>query len=473
MTTLTHDEIVHFLALIFNLQPEDFMLIVPVCNETKNEVIVKLTPTTQYCPHCGSNNITVKDYNNRKICHQMIAGSNTAMIYSSRRYKCKSCGKTFTEVNPFSHARSRISLKTIDLIMKDLENPTETFSNVARRYHVSTTTVQRIFDEHFAPPTPHLTRHVCIDENYAYHSNDVDSNYICVLMDYDSKKIIDILPSRRLDYLSNYFRNIPKSERENVKLLCSDMFDAYRTLSNKYLNNCCHVVDHFHVVKDFYDRFDRVRISVMNQLRARDTKSDEYYLIKHFNWMLKRDDERFYDPSLPKKFNRRMNRYLNLFDIYQLLLDIHPLLTEGVNLRDELKSFFENTTSKNAKEEFSKLVKCFSESNEPEFKKFASTLIKWKWSIINYFINIGDNTNVKHISNGLLENRNKIIKEIKYNANGYRNFERFRARIFYSLNKNYDHYLINPDKEKQEYNKQRLKNNYQRHLKKIENKKPN
>ena len=173
MTTLTHDEIVHFLALIFNLQPEDFMLIVPVCNETKNEVIVKLTPTTQYCPHCRSNNITVKDYNNRKISHQMIAGSNTTLTYSSRRYKCKSCGKTFTEVNPFSHSRSRISLKTIDLIMKDLENTTETFSNVARRYHISTTTVQRIFDEHFSPPTPHLTRHVCIDENYAYHSNEV------------------------------------------------------------------------------------------------------------------------------------------------------------------------------------------------------------------------------------------------------------------------------------------------------------
>lgn len=261
---------------------------------------------------------------------------------------------------------------------------------------------------------------------------------------------------------------IPVSKVGCTNHACSQVNSVDYVVPEFVIGHCA-----FHVVKDCYDRFDWVRISVMNQLRSKDAKSDEYYLIKHFNWMLKRDDERFYDPSLPKKFNRRMNRYLNLFDIYQLLLDIHRLLTEGVNLRDELKSFFENTTSKNAKEEFSKLVKCFSESDEPEFKKFASTLIKWKWSIINYFINLGDNINVKHISNGLLENRNKIIKEIKYNANGYRNFERFRARIFYSLNKNDDHYLINPDKEKQEYNKQRLKNNYQRYLKKIENKKPN
>ena len=45
---------------------------------------------------------------------------------------------------------------------------------------------------------------------------------------------------------------------------------------------------------------------------------------------------------------------------------------------------------------------------------------------------------MRHISNGLIENRNKIIKEIKYSANGYKNFERFRARILYSINNTID-----------------------------------
>ena len=49
----------------------------------------------------------------------------------------------------------------------------------------------------------------------------------------------------------------------------------------------------------------------------------------------------------------------------------------------------------------------------------------------------------KHISNAIIENRNKVIKAIKHNANGYTNWERFRKRVLYVLRPN-ENYRLNP-----------------------------
>lgn len=47
------------------------------------------------------------------------------------------------------------------------------------------------------------------------------------------------------------------------------------------------------------------------------------------------------------------------------------------------------------------------------------------------------------VTNAIIENRNAIIKCIKKNANGYTNWERFRNRLMYVLDKDAT-YTLNP-----------------------------
>ena len=54
--------------------------------------------------------------------------------------------------------------------------------------------------------------------------------YACLLLNYQTGEIVDVLPSRRLDYLQSYFNKIPNEEKENVKFLISDMYDGYKHL---------------------------------------------------------------------------------------------------------------------------------------------------------------------------------------------------------------------------------------------------
>ncbi|RHT00295.1 hypothetical protein DW895_02530 [Firmicutes bacterium AM41-11] len=63
--------------------------------------------------------------------------------------------------------------------------------------------------------------------------------------------------------------------------------------------------------------------------------------------------------------------------------------------------------------------------------KLKNTLIKWSQEIVNSFTFI----NGRRITNGIMESRNGVTNEIKKNANGYKNFPRFRNRCLYCMNK--------------------------------------
>lgn len=82
------------------------------------------------------------------------------------------------------------------------------------------TTVINIFDQHVRMSRRPLPSCLAMDEVYAFQS--YNSQYVCVLMDYLDKKIIDVLPSRHKDTLMNYFMLIPLEEHEKVKfcLIC-------------------------------------------------------------------------------------------------------------------------------------------------------------------------------------------------------------------------------------------------------------
>ena len=86
-----------------------------------------------------------------------------------------------------------------------------------------------------------------------------------------------------------------------------------------------------------------------------------------------------------------------------------------------------------------------SEKNLEEFQVFGKLLNHWKTEIKNSFITVDtlikdkkDNLILvkKRLSNGPMEGCNSRIKCIIKNANGYKNFDRFRKRIFFSINKN-------------------------------------
>ena len=468
----------HFICTLFNLDPMDVLQLQCLRDTSDGNTSINLTlkPTSPPCPHCGEPSPLIKDYYVRKINHAVLSDSHTVLYLRDRRYMCRHCHKTYFAQNPLTESFFRHSLLTTQLVLQDLKDPNMTMSSIARRYHLSSTTIANIFDAHVDIGRKTLPHFLCIDEVYAFRSK--KSNYVCVLLDYKNKKPIDILSSRTYDDLSRFFSSIPREEREKVSVFSTDMWGAYRSIAKRYLPNACIIVDHFHIIQECHKRLDRIRLNIQKTFPK---NSQEYYLLKKFNWVLFKNDSSLFDENREKRYNKKMKRYLNYHDIKCLLQDSHPELEMAINLKDALCIYYDSIkiievdddpnyregvpqlklkadgeatkrsrkhhddakkrnsrrvlSHEEAEKELVQLITRFRECPLVEFSSFATTMNNWKEEIVNS-LQIYTELDRKRMSNALIENRNKIIKNVKRTANGYGNWRRFRNRLMYTLDPN-------------------------------------
>lgn len=470
------DETKLFVAQLFGLEDQDIETISYFKDGNDGVVEVRLTDNHPCCKHCKHEHLVIKEYRSKKITHSALTDRKLTLWYHARRYYCKKCHTTFYEPNPFVFKNMKISIKTVFNILDDLKNPNETFKSVGDRYHVSPTSVASIFDSHVSIPRKQLPERINIDEVYAFKSQDINSRYVCVILDNETHKPIDILPSKRLDYLLNYFREIPIEERKNVQLVCSDMYEGFRTMSRSTLPNSMHVVDRFHMRQDLNKRLNAVRIRIMNHYKY-NRQSDEYYLLKKFSWMVLKNEETdeeirkkletdqtpLFDPNRKKHMNRHFKRFLNYYEIREMIWKIDPALKEICDFRDEYVDFYESSTYETAPERLNELIRKFRNSNIREMREYADCLSKWRTEIINSFLVVGREYRVdkstgqvaaqdKHLNNAILERINSTIKIVKKTSYGYKNWTRFRNRVMYVLDEDASYFLnpIEPEKKEDE-----------------------
>ena len=128
-----------------------------------------------------------------------------------------------------------------------------------------------------------------------------------------------------------------------------------------------------------------------------------------------------------KDFTRKRKHLFGstLFNV--LLLESGSLKDEmfklfGYKLDTPTASSFVQARSKIRPDAFRTLFNMFNERTGTEYKVEAD---KGQVVVCN-----------KKVNNAIIENRNKIIKCIKNNANGYTNWSRFRNRVMYVLDPN-------------------------------------
>lgn len=143
-----------------------------------------------------------------------------------------------SDLKNLSPSNKKISYATIINVMEMLKSPRCTFIDAAKANGISSSSVVRIFDKH-----THIVRDVfpevlCMDEVYT-RNNDFDAKYSCIFYDFNKQTLIDVVPSRRKNYLHYYLSSIPKQERDNVKYVCIDMYLPYKQIIKIYFKKSC------------------------------------------------------------------------------------------------------------------------------------------------------------------------------------------------------------------------------------------
>ena len=423
-----------FITDFLNIKPSELS---KISTSTQSDgsifVKIKLVQKVTSCPFCH-NYIKVHDYYDRKLTHSTFSNKKCTIIYSQRRYRCPQCELTFREGNPFIDSSEHITYKTKFNILKELKYPEATYTSVAKRYNVSANKVIRIFEKHVDIPRKKLPAILSIDEHY-FPASDYKAKYCCLLMDFSTGIMLDVLPDRKKSYLVNYFSTIKAdtfnyvtktSELDNVRYVSIDMYDVYRDIAKTYFPKAKICADSFHVTEHLTKAFRSVRL---NARRSTENPVLKYLLTRFKNvfahkYQSKLDNE--------PKYNKKLGQYINYRGIRDLLFESFPVLKTAFELKEYYINLNNKTTIENASDKIDEAIDIFYNCGIEEYSEFHGLLVNWRNEIINSFTVIDET----RINNSFMESKNRIVAKLIYNANGFRNFKRTRNRILYCLNWN-------------------------------------
>lgn len=360
-------------------------------------ISVELPRKKHACPSCGAKTVTIHDYRNQEVKDIPAFGKDVRLLLRKRRYRC-SCGKRFFESNTWLPRYRRMTNRVSIAVINELSG-IGSYTSVAKKFSLSVTTVQRIFDL-VSYPKPTMPNVLSIDE---FKGNTGGEKYNVILTDPEKGIVLDILPKRHGTYLSAYFSSIQREERKKTNYFVSDMWDTYVDSAAVYFRNAAHVVDRFHWIRQGIRAFEEVRKQeqkLLGETLRKKTKHSRFLLLKRYSEL-----------SEEKKLRA------------DAILEASPRLSSAHFLKERLLRISDEENGEQAVKLLSDWIHMAETSGLQPFVDCAKTFHNWSVGITNSLR--------CPYSNGFTEGCNNKIKVLKRNAYGLRNFPRFRNRILH------------------------------------------
>ena len=404
-------EQLNFITKLLDIKDPNIKIVDVINRDTHKEILAKLDYDAPSCPDCG-NQMKKYDFQKpSKIPYLETTGMPTRILLRKRRFKCYHCSKMMvaeTSIVKKNHQIPRIINQKI--AQKLIEKTSMT--DIAHQLSISTSTVVRkLNDFRFKHDFSRLPETMSWDE-YAFTKGKMSF----IAQDFDNLNIITVLEGRTQTIIRNHFLRYDRAVRCQVKIITMDMFSPYYNLA-KQLFPCAKIVlDRFHIVQHLSRAMNRLRIQVMNRF---DRKSHEYKALKRYWKLIQQDsrklsDKRFYRPTFRSHLTNK--------EILEKLLAYSQELREHYELYQLLLFHFQEKQTDHFFELIEETISCVN----PIFQTVFKTFLKDKDKIMNSL--------ELPYSNAKLEATNNLIKVIKRNAFGFRNFENFKIRILIALN---------------------------------------
>lgn len=341
-----------------------------------------------------------------------------------KRFICHKCNKKFTENLDLNGNGKTISNKLEQKILKDLLNYNLSLKYIAKENNVNDVTVRNILKNamsEYPKGVKNLPRVISFDE---FKADTVEGKYAFILNDPIHKKALDVLPSRKKEYLIQYFTHC--TNRHSVEFVISDMYEPYLLVTQIMFPKAKYVVDRFHYTRYIMDALDKIRIRLQKDYGYNSKKYRMLKNKKNVGLLRKYSNDIDWFTYTKRYKNGHMIDVLK-YDLREELLNIHQELHQGYILKELFLDLLHYSDYEHAEEEIKEWIDVCKNSEIEEFIEASKTIENWLPYIVNSFID-------KRFSNGYTEGLNNKIKVIKRVGFGYRNFEFFRLRLMYILN---------------------------------------
>lgn len=368
-------------------------------NDINTQVIIHVRSPRQLaiCPYCQSSTKKIHQKSNRKIKHGMLDHKIIILNLLIRRFKCKHCGKIFTEQFIGIDRRNTTAnfrLQLLDWLQRN------SFRYIGQKFKIAPTTLVRYLLE--------MNKDIKIDwANINLTKLGIDEHsfrgkkLIITITDLSNKKLLAVLKGDSQKDLETFIRKIPNKYRVKIDEACTDLRQSFKTVIEKYLTNAIHTADRFHVETLARRALDDIRQVVQDESVGRKMN------MKKILWKNKYTLNDY-----------ELKRLDLIFEKYQQ----YPVLKQAWIIKEKIIYMYNASSEKEAKKRYDHVMMLLETADKSCYlQTLKKTMQKWKMPILNYFKN--------KTTNGFTEGCHTKIKMIKRISFGFRNINNYIAKI--------------------------------------------
>lgn len=415
--------------LMFGLDPDNFVneVVEPFISD-QGVVIYNLRQRTdlRFCKKCQIGDAEVHSYAWTETSFTTNEGKPVLIRIKKVRFFCHVCGHTFTpeliEIDRYAKIGQQVKTLIVNEFYKQ-----KAFSLIARDYQLSTAQVMKIFDEEY----PHIIRNslptaLCIDE-IGFKSE--DGNYAAIIYDHDNKLVADVIRNRQNGYLKDYFNHCYVEERKGVRYFISDLYEGYASIKEEFLKDAVHIVDMFHVIRLLKVEISKLRIRTYKEY-TEEGDVERAFMKLHWDYF-----ERYLTAQLAHKpyYSRKERFEYTTWKMMKRCLELNSTFWDAYACLQDFYEYYRIKDFEQAIKHLEKVINQLKKTGNEDLMRVANTYHKWRNEIANAIT--VRNIDGKRYSNGPAEGLNNAIKTLIKDANGYKNFERFRKRVLLILGK--------------------------------------
>ncbi|QBG99172.1 ISL3 family transposase [Xanthomonas oryzae] len=348
------------------------------------------------CIHCRSDSLVGFGRRERHVKDLPMHARRVGLYIDTRRFQCRSCGKTFYETLPDVTESRWLTTRLARWIgQQSLKRP---FLSISDETGIDEKTVRNIFRDYINEleaqvrfETPKI---MGIDEIHLIKPR-------CVISNIGNNTLVDLLPNRNKDSVLKYLAKMDR--RDKVQVVAMDMWTPYRDAVETMMPQAVIVIDKFHVVRMANDAVEKARKALRVTLtppQRRGLMHDRFVLLK---------------------------RQRDLTDKDRLNLDgwtkNYPALGEAYRAKEAFYGIYEAESPEDAVQRYAAWEQALTPEIRPYFADLLRAWSNWRFHILNYF---------EHpVTNAYTESLNNLIRVMNRLGRGY-SFEALRAKILFT-----------------------------------------
>lgn len=331
----------------------------------------------------------------REINDTPIHGKPVLIRMEVQRGSCTECGRTgLYETFPFVQPGFWMTRRLLDHIAK--QSMRRTFSEVARECFVDRKTASNAFnayvDERIAGLKRETPRVLGLDEKQLL------KQFRAVLGNVEARTVLNILPDREAS-LEAYLRDLPNKQR--VEVVCTDMYDGYRTMIRDAMPGRAHVTDKFHVVRRANTALDQIRADVARRMTDGRKRAGLRMARKLF-WSRWAKSE--------QKTRDRIEEWCNMA----------PILADAYWAKERFFDLYQCSSPAEAERYYADWLRTLPPTVEDKFRRLVAVAPRWLPMVYAYF---------EHpFTTNYVEAVNRILDDLQRDGRGY-SFEVMRAKL--------------------------------------------